>query len=109
MKIAILDDYFATLRTLPCFAKLAEHDVTVWCDHVQELEPLAVRLRECEGLVLTRDRTEIRAPLLERVPALRLIARRSVYRISTSMRARGSGLLSPPRSTRARRPMRPPS
>jgi len=27
MKITILDDYFDTLRTLPCFAKLDGHDV----------------------------------------------------------------------------------
>jgi D-3-phosphoglycerate dehydrogenase len=79
MKIAILDDYFETLRTLACFEKLAAHDVTVFTDHVQELEPLAERLRPFEVLVLFRERTEIRAPLLERLPALRLISQRSVY------------------------------
>lgn len=79
MKIAILDDYFDTLRTLPCFEKLAGHDVTVFTDHVQELEPLAQRLRPYEAVVLFRERTEIRAPLLERLPALRLISQRSVY------------------------------
>ncbi len=36
MKISILDDYFDTLRTLPCFRKLDGHDVTVWNDHVQD-------------------------------------------------------------------------
>ena len=30
MKVAILDDYFDTLRTLPCFAKLSAFDVTVF-------------------------------------------------------------------------------
>src|SRR5205809_4045802 len=79
MKVAILDDYFDTLRTLPCFEKLAAHDVTVFNDHVQELEPLAERLRPFEVLVLFRERTVIRAPLLERLPALRLISQRSVY------------------------------
>src|SRR5213596_3041078 len=79
MKVAILDDYFDTLRTLPCFEKLAGHDVTVFNDHVQELEPLAERLQPFEVLVLFRERTEIRAPLLERLPALRLISQRSVY------------------------------
>ena len=79
MKVAILDDYFDTLRTLPCFAKLAGHDVTVWRDHVQEVEPLAQRLQDVEALVLIRERTAIRAPLLERLPALRLISQRSVY------------------------------
>src|SRR5438552_1028300 len=79
MKVAVLDDYFDTLRTLPCFEKLARHEVTVFNDHVQELEPLAERLRAFEVLVLFRERTEIRAPLLERLPALRLISQRSVY------------------------------
>src|SRR5438046_10226718 len=79
MKVAILDDYFDTLRTLPCFERLAAHDVTVFNDHVQELEPLAERLRPFEVLVLFRERTEIGAPLLERLPALRLISQRSVY------------------------------
>ncbi len=30
MRVSILDDYHDTLRTLPCFQKLAGHDVTVW-------------------------------------------------------------------------------
>ena len=79
MRIAILDDYFDTLRTLPCFAKLAGHDVTVWNDHVQDVDALAQRLRDTEVLVLIRERTQIRAPLLERLPSLRLISQRSVY------------------------------
>jgi D-3-phosphoglycerate dehydrogenase len=79
MNITILDDYFDTLRTLPCFAKLAGHEVTVWNDHVQDTDALAARLCETEVLVLIRERTEIRAPLLERLEKLRLISQRSVY------------------------------
>ena len=79
MNISILDDYFDTLRTLPCFGKLAGHDVTVWNDHVQEVEELAHRLKDAEVLVLIRERTQIREGLLERLPALRLISQRSVY------------------------------
>jgi D-3-phosphoglycerate dehydrogenase / 2-oxoglutarate reductase len=79
MKIAILDDYFDTLRTLPCFRKLDGHDVTVWTDHVQDVDTLAARLRDAEALVLFRERTQIRAPLLERLPQLKLISQRSVY------------------------------
>ena len=44
MKITILDDYFDTLRSLPCFAKLDGHDVTIWNDHVQDVDALAERL-----------------------------------------------------------------
>jgi D-3-phosphoglycerate dehydrogenase / 2-oxoglutarate reductase len=79
MKISILDDYDDTLRTLDCFTKLSGHDVEVWNDHVQDVDVLAERLRETEALVLIRERTEIRAPLLRRLPKLRLISQRSVY------------------------------
>jgi D-3-phosphoglycerate dehydrogenase len=79
MKIAILDDYFDTIRTLPCFAKLAGHDVTVWTDHIQDVDALGERLRDTEILVLIRERTQIRSALLERLPKLRLISQRSVY------------------------------
>ncbi|HEY1912201.1 MAG TPA: D-2-hydroxyacid dehydrogenase family protein [Vicinamibacterales bacterium] len=79
MKITILDDYFDTLRTLPCFGKLDGHDVTIWNDHVGDVDTLAGRLRETEALVLIRERTEIRSPLLDRLTALRLISQRSVY------------------------------
>ena len=41
MKISILDDYFDTVRTLDCFGKLAGHDVTIWNDHVQDVDALA--------------------------------------------------------------------
>ncbi len=79
MKISILDDYHDTLRTLDCFTKLSGHDVEVWNDHLQDVDALAERLGETEVLVLIRERTEIRAPLLRRLPKLRLISQRSVY------------------------------
>lgn len=79
MRLAILDDYFDTVRTLPCFAKLAGHEVTIWNDHVQDTDALAERLRDTEALVLIRERTRISAPLIERLPRLRLISQRSVY------------------------------
>lgn len=79
MKVTILDDYFDTLRTLQVFGKLAGHDVKVWNDHVQDTDALAARLADTEALVLIRERTQIRAPLLARLPKLKLISQRSVY------------------------------
>jgi D-3-phosphoglycerate dehydrogenase len=79
MKISILDDYHDTVRTLRCFDKLDGHEVTVWNDHVQDVDALAQRLRDTEVLVLIRERTKIRAPLLERLRHLKLISQRSVY------------------------------
>ena len=79
MKIAVLDDYFDTIRTLDVFRKLHGHDVKVWNDHVQDTAVLAERLKDVEALVLIRERTKIRADLLERLPKLRLISQRSVF------------------------------
>lgn len=79
MKISILDDYFDTVRTLPCFRKLDGHEVEIWNDHVQDAEALAARLARTEVLVLIRERTQIRAPLIDRLNKLRLISQRSVY------------------------------
>jgi D-3-phosphoglycerate dehydrogenase len=79
MNITILDDYFDTLRTLRCFRKLDGHRVDVWTDHVQDTDALAERLKDTEALVLIRERTAIRAPLLDRLHRLRLISQRSVY------------------------------
>jgi D-3-phosphoglycerate dehydrogenase len=79
MKVSILDDYYDTLRTLPSFARLKGHDVTIWNDHVEDVDTLTERLRDTEALVLFRERTQIRTPLLERLPKLKLISQRSVY------------------------------
>jgi len=79
MKVTILDDYHDTVRTLECFRMLEAHDVTIWNDHVQDVDRLAERLKDTEALVLIRERTHIRAPLIARLPRLRLISQRSVY------------------------------
>jgi len=79
VKISILDDYHDTLRGLACFSKLDGHEVTVWNDHVDDVDVLATRLRDAEVLVLIRERTKVLAPLLQQLPNLRLISQRSVY------------------------------
>jgi D-3-phosphoglycerate dehydrogenase len=79
MKVHILDDWFDTLRTLPCFKLLDGHDVTVWTDHEPDPAKLAARIQDAEALVLFRERTPIGADLLERAPNLQLVSQRSVY------------------------------
>ena len=79
MKISILDDYQNVLRTLPSFAKIAGHDVTIWNDHTKDVTLLSRRLAECEALVLLRERTPITADLLKRLPKLRLISQSGYY------------------------------
>jgi D-3-phosphoglycerate dehydrogenase / 2-oxoglutarate reductase len=79
MKVHILDDWFDTLRGLPCFSKLKDHEVIVWTDHEEDVEQLASRLAEADALVLFRERTKITAELIEKLPNLKLISQRSVY------------------------------
>jgi D-3-phosphoglycerate dehydrogenase / 2-oxoglutarate reductase len=79
VKISILDDYHDTLRGLRCFQKLNGHEVEIWNDHTDDVDELAKRLHKTEALILIRERTQVRAPLLDRLPRLRLISQRSVY------------------------------
>lgn len=79
MKVHILDDWFDTLRALPCYEKLQGHEVTVWTDHEPDPAKLAARVQDAEALVLFRERTKIGADLLDRLPNLKLISQRSVY------------------------------
>ena len=79
MKVHILDDWFDTLRGLPCFGLLKRHDVTVWTDHEPDPDQLAGRVKDAEALVLFRERTQIGGDLLFQLPNLRLISQRSFY------------------------------
>jgi len=79
MKITILDDTLDAIRHLACYDKLKCHDVRIWTDHTKDLDILAGRLKDTEALVLIRERTPVRAPLIERLPTLKLISQRSVY------------------------------
>lgn len=79
MKVHVLDDWFDTLRGLPCFKRLDRHDVTVWTDHVEDIDTLSARLAEAEALVLFRERTAITRDLLERLPNLKLVSQRGVH------------------------------
>jgi D-3-phosphoglycerate dehydrogenase len=79
MNITILDDWQDTIRTLPAFKKVANHDVTIFKDHTKDVGVLADRLKDTEVLILIRERTPIRAALLERLPKLRMITQAGVF------------------------------
>jgi len=74
LRIAIPDDYQDCVRGLSCFARLADHEVTVFNDTVRDVDELAVRLRDFDAVVLTRERTAVSADLLDRLPRLRFIS-----------------------------------
>ena len=73
MNVTILDDYVGVVPTLNAYSKLAGHNVKVWHDCVRDADRLAERLRETEALVLLRERSPIRRPLIERLSRLKMI------------------------------------
>ena len=79
MKLAILDDWFDTLRGLACYARLDGIEVTVFTDHEPDVGRLAARLQGFDAVVLFRERTAITRELVEQLPDLKLISQRSVY------------------------------
>ena len=79
MNITVLDDYQNAVRNLNAFKLVASHNVTIWNDHTKNEDVLAERLKDTEALVLIRERTPIRAPLIARLPKLKIISQRSVY------------------------------
>ena len=80
MKISILDDYFDTLRTLACFRKLDGHDVTIWNDHVQDVDALAERLDGHRGAGADpRAHAKSARRCWSGCRSLKLISQRSVY------------------------------
>ncbi|MFK8078984.1 MAG: NAD(P)-dependent oxidoreductase [Granulosicoccus sp.] len=56
MKVHILDDWFDTLRTLPIYARLSGHDVSIWNDHTEDVDVPAERLVDADGVTLADSR-----------------------------------------------------
>jgi D-3-phosphoglycerate dehydrogenase / 2-oxoglutarate reductase len=74
MKITILDDYQNAIENLKCFQLLNGQDVQILHVTEKNSDKLASQISETEILVLTRERTEITAELLSKLPKLKLIS-----------------------------------
>lgn len=74
MKIVVLDDYQDVVKNLKCFSLLSAHDVQVLTTTYSNREELVEKLADVEALVLIRERTEINASLLSKLPTLKLIS-----------------------------------
>lgn len=74
MKIAVIDDYQDTFRTLRCYPKLKGHEVLVYNDTEKDPARLAERLQEAEAVILTQQRSRFPRAVIERLPKLRLVS-----------------------------------
>jgi phosphoglycerate dehydrogenase-like enzyme len=80
LRVAILDDYQeAALRLADWQSLHPRAQMTAFSDHLDDLDALAERLHTFEAIVAMRERTPFRAPLLDRLPNLKLL-------ITTGMR-----------------------
>lgn len=74
MNIVILDDYQDAVRKLSCAAKLEPYTTKVFTNTVKGVGQLSIRLKDADALVLIRERTHVTAPLIAKLPRLKLIA-----------------------------------
>ncbi|WP_379084130.1 D-2-hydroxyacid dehydrogenase family protein [Pedobacter sp. UC225_65] len=74
MKIAILDDYQNVVHSLDCFKRLAGQHVTILHHTEKDIDRLSELVKDVEIIILTRERTQISAQLLAKLPKLKLIS-----------------------------------
>jgi phosphoglycerate dehydrogenase-like enzyme len=72
--VAVLDDYQGVAAGLADWGSLPDGtDVTFFSDHLDDEDALVDRLESYDVLVLMRERTPLRRPLIPRLPRLRLV------------------------------------
>lgn len=74
LKCAILDDYQGVALTMADWSVLGEQ-VEVFClrEHIDDEDQLVSRIKDCEIVVIMRERTPFTAALLARLPKLQLL------------------------------------
>ncbi|GAN77364.1 D-2-hydroxyacid dehydrogenase family protein [Acidisphaera rubrifaciens] len=73
-RIAVLDDYQGVARACADWSALdGRADVTVFRDHLDDAEALVARLLPFDVVCVMRERTPLPAPIIARLPNLKLI------------------------------------
>jgi phosphoglycerate dehydrogenase-like enzyme len=87
-KIAVIDDYQGVaLKMADWSAVLARADVDVFSDHLDGADAVAERLRPYDIVCVMRERTPLRAEMIERLPNLKLIASTGPRNASIDLKA----------------------
>jgi len=75
MKVAILDDYQNVALDMADWSAVANRaEITVFNDHVPDLDAVVDRLRPFDVVCVMRERTPLPREVIERLPRLKLIA-----------------------------------
>jgi phosphoglycerate dehydrogenase-like enzyme len=72
-RIAVLDDYQGVALECADWSHV-DAEITVFRDHLSDLDALAERLRPFDAVCLMRERTPLRRELIDRLPALRFVS-----------------------------------
>ena len=77
-QVGVLDDYQNAAREFGPWSELGDAaEVTVFTDHVADLDELVERLAPFDVVVAMRERTRFPREVLERLPRLRLLSGRN--------------------------------
>lgn len=87
-QIAILDDYQNVALNMADWSPVTSRaDVTVFDDHVSDVDELVARLAPFDVVFVMRERTPMTRDVLERLPRLRMIASTGAVNASIDMAA----------------------
>ena len=90
-KIAVLDDYQGVaLKLADWSAVMARAQVDVFSDHLADADAVAERLLPYDIVCVMRERTPLRAEMIERLPNLKLIASTGPRNASIDLKAAGA-------------------
>ncbi|TBL68602.1 D-2-hydroxyacid dehydrogenase family protein [Paenibacillus thalictri] len=88
LRCAILDDYQETAMSLADWPSIADQvEVRAYTSHFTEEGELVQAIEDCEIVVIMRERTPFRAPLLARLPKLKLLITTGMRNASVDMAA----------------------
>jgi phosphoglycerate dehydrogenase-like enzyme len=88
MQVAILDDYQNVAMDMADWSKVVERaDITVFTDHVADLDGLVDRLARFDVVFVMRERTPLSRSIIERLPNLKLIASTGPFNASIDIAA----------------------
>ncbi len=74
MHIVALDDYQNAVRSLDAYAKLKDHQVTVFHAMAESEDRLVDMLKDADAVILLQQRTALPRAVLERLPKLKMIS-----------------------------------
>src|SRR5690348_9588321 len=80
MKIVVLDDWAHGFKTLSCYPRLKDHEVTVYHDTEKDPAKLAQRLDGADAVILTQERSAFKRPLIEKLRTVKMVAQTGSHR-----------------------------